>query len=81
MNHFFYFARCVDGSLYAGYTIDILKRAEAHNSGKGAKYTASRLPVEIVYSENFSTKQAAMRREAEVKQWRKSRKEELISRF
>lgn len=78
MRHFFYFARCRDGSFYAGYTIDVSKREEAHNSGKGAKYTAGRRPIEIIYFEEFSTKSAALRREIEVKKWTRAEKLKLI---
>ena len=46
--YFAYLVQCADGTLYGGYTTDLQKRMEAHNSGKGAKYTRSRLPVELV---------------------------------
>ena len=75
---FFYLARCNDGSLYSGSCKDLTAREAAHNSGKGAKYTRSRLPVTIVYHEEFPTLGDALRREAEVKKWRRKRKEELI---
>jgi putative endonuclease len=78
MSHFFYLARCGDGSLYAGTCIDVKGREEAHNSGKGAKYTRSRLPVRIIYTETFETLSEARRREAEIKKWSKTEKEELI---
>lgn len=80
MPHYFYFARCSDRSLYAGYTTDPKKREQAHNLGKGAKYTAGRKPVKIIYSEKFTTKSEALRREAGVKKWRKAEKENLIAR-
>jgi len=76
--HFFYLARCHDGSLYSGYTIDVKAREETHNCGKGAKYTRARLPVSIVYFEEFESRSDAMKREAEVKKWSKTRKEALI---
>ena len=79
MSHFFYLARCADNSLYAGYTIDIAEREKKHNLGKGAKYTAGRRPVQIIYSEEFETQREAMQREREVKRWSKSRKEKLIT--
>jgi len=62
-----YMVRCADGSLYSGWTNDLKKRLAAHNAGKGAKYTKSRLPVELVYFEEFTTKEEAMRREWELK--------------
>ena len=77
MPHYFYFARCVDGSLYAGTCVDLAAREAKHNDGSGAKYTRSRRPVRIVYSEEFETISEARRREAEVKRWRKVEKEYL----
>ena len=64
---FAYLVRCADGTLYGGYTTDLQKRLAAHNGGKGAKYTRSRLPVELVWWEECPTKQAAMSREWQVK--------------
>jgi len=77
--HYIYLARCADGSLYTGYTTDLEKREMVHNSGKGAAYTRSRLPIKIVYSEVFSTRSQAMKREYEIKQFTKKKKEELVS--
>lgn len=79
MPHYFYLARCADDSLYSGYCVDLHKREDAHNSGTGAKYTRARGPVKIVYSEEFDSKSAALKREAEVKRWTKAQKEELIN--
>ncbi len=76
---FFYLARCADGSLYCGACNELQAREAAHNSGKGAKYTRSRLPVRMVYAEEFPTLGDALRREAEVKKWKKARKERLLS--
>ena len=63
-----YIVKCCDNTLYTGWTTDLDRRIEAHNSGKGAKYTRSRRPVELIYAERFDTKQEAMRREWEIKQ-------------
>lgn len=63
-----YLLRCRDGTYYAGWTNDIDHRLSAHNSGKGAKYTKSRRPVQLVYYETFETKQEAMKREYALKQ-------------
>ena len=60
---FVYLLRCSDNSLYCGWTTDLEKRIEAHNSGRGAKYTKSRHPVELVYYEECESKSAAMKRE------------------
>lgn len=70
-----YVLKCADGTLYTGWTNDLEKRMIAHNAGKGAKYTRSHLPVELYYAEEHETKQAAMRREREIKQM--SREEKL----
>lgn len=73
-----YMVRCGDGSFYIGWTNDLKKRIEAHNSGKGAKYTKSRRPVELVYYECFQTKQEAMSREWHLKQLTHAKKQELL---
>ncbi len=78
MSHYFYLARCSDDSLYAGTCVDLVKREAAHNAGTGAKYTRSRLPVNIVHHEEFETLGEARRREAEVKKWKKTEKEALV---
>lgn len=77
--NFTYIVKCSDGSLYTGWTNDLDKRVKAHNSGRGAKYTKTRRPVELVYYEKFMTKQEAMSREAKIKQLSRSQKLELIS--
>lgn len=76
--YYAYLLRCADGSLYAGCTKDPEKRLRTHNSGKGAKYTRSRLPVYMVYCEAFATKSEAMRREAQYKRMPKGDKESLV---
>ncbi len=76
--HYFYLARCADGSLYAGTCINPIAREALHNAGKGAKYTRSRLPIEFVHIEKFKTLSEARKREAEVKRWVKTKKESLI---
>ncbi|WP_461875131.1 GIY-YIG nuclease family protein [Fusicatenibacter sp.] len=76
--NFTYILKCSDGSLYTGWTNDLERRVKAHNAGKGAKYTKSRRPVELVYFEAFSTKQEAMRREWEIKQLSRVEKCKLI---
>lgn len=74
-----YILKCSDGSLYTGWTNDIEKRVEAHNSGKGAKYTRTRLPAELVYYETFDTKQEAMSREWHIKKMTRDEKMKLIN--
>ncbi len=74
-----YILRCSDGTLYTGWTSDPERRLKVHNSGKGAKYTRSRLPVELVYVETFATREAAMSREAAIKRMTRKEKMELIA--
>jgi putative endonuclease len=69
-----YILKCADGTLYTGWTNDLARRLAAHNSGKGAKYTKSRLPVELYYFEQFETKEEAMKREAAIKKLTRAEK-------
>ena len=73
-----YILKCRDGSFYTGWTNDIEKRMQAHNAGKGAKYTKSRLPVKLVYYEEHETKNEAMKREYAIKHMTRQEKERLI---
>jgi putative endonuclease len=73
-----YIVECRDGSYYTGLTIDIKKRLGQHNSGKGAKYTHSRLPVKLVHVETCVSLSAALKRERRIKQMRRGQKEALI---
>jgi len=73
-----YIVECADGSFYCGWTNDLEKRIKAHNEGKGAKYTKPRLPVKLVYFEEFDTKEEAMSREYHIKQLTRAEKERLI---
>jgi len=75
---FFYIVRCSDNSLYCGITLDVEERVRKHNRGTGAKYTAQRKPVALVYSEEHAGISAARAREAQIKGWSKSRKELLV---
>ncbi|MEG1631744.1 MAG: GIY-YIG nuclease family protein [Hydrogenoanaerobacterium sp.] len=78
---FVYMLRCGDDSLYTGWTNDIKGRVRAHKSGRGAKYTKSHLPVELVYTEEFLTKQEAMKREAAIKKLSRAEKLLLINKI
>ena len=79
--HYTYMVECGDGSLYSGYTTDVERRTKEHNQGKGAKYTRSRLPVRLVYYEEYETKTEAMRREYHLKQLTRVEKLKLIKEF
>ena len=70
-----YMLLCADNTLYTGWTNHLQKRLQMHNSGRGAKYTRSRLPVKLVYYESFPSRQEAMSREWHLKKM--SRKEKL----
>jgi len=76
-----YIVRCADDTFYTGWTTDVERRITCHNAGKGAKYTRSRLPVELVYVEVFDTKEEAMRREAAIKKLSRERKELLVAQW
>ena len=78
MSWYVYMLRCRDGSLYTGCTDDVQRRLAVHNSGKGAKYTRSRLPVSLVYEEALPDKSAALKREYALKRLDKVQKEQLI---
>ena len=73
-----YIVKCSDETLYTGWTNNLKKRLEAHNSGKGAKYTKNRRPVELVYFEEYDTTQEAMKREYAIKQLSRQKKLALI---
>ena len=80
MAYYVYILRCGDGSLYTGYTDDVERRLSVHQSGKGAKYTRSRLPVELAYQEELPDKSAALRREAAIKKMTRAQKMALLER-
>lgn len=73
--NYVYLLRCADGSLYCGWTTDLDHRVKMHNAGKGAKYTKSRLPAELVYHEEYEDRIEALSREWHIK--RLTRKEKL----
>lgn len=73
-----YILKCKDDSLYTGWTNDLKKRITSHNAGKGAKYTKARRPVELVYYEEFQTREEAMKREYAIKQLSRKEKEALV---
>ena len=76
--NFIYIIKCKDDSLYTGWTNDLDGRIQAHNEGRGAKYTKGRGPVELLYTEEFETKEEAMKREFAIKKWSKEKKIKLI---
>lgn len=73
-----YILRCGDGSLYTGITTDVQSRLEAHRSGKGAKYTRGRAPLELVYREECGDHSQALKRELAIKSLTREEKKKLI---
>ena len=74
-----YILRCGDGTFYTGSTDDVERRLAVHRSGKGAKYTRGRGPLELVYQEALPDRSSALRREAAIKRLTRAQKERLIS--
>ena len=73
-----YLLRCGDGTLYCGWTTDMDARLKAHNAGTGAKYTRSRRPVELVYTEEYEDRHEALSREWHIKRMSRAQKEQLL---
>jgi putative endonuclease len=73
-----YIVKCSDKSLYTGWTVDIDNRLKCHNEGKASKYTRARLPVELVYLEEYSDKIQAQKREWQIKQLTRKEKLKLV---
>ena len=78
--YFVYILSCSDGTLYVGSTSDVARREHAHNEGRGAKYTAGRGPVRVVYSESHESRSAAQKREAQLKKCSRAKKQALVDR-
>lgn len=76
-----YILSCKDGTLYTGITDDLPRRMQLHESGKGAKYTRGRGPLVLVYRENAESYSAALKREYQIKQFRKNDKLKLIEAY
>ena len=74
-----YILPCADGTLYTGSAKNPQARAQAHNDGRGARYTAGRRPVSLVYSEKCDSQGSALRREHQLKRWTRRKKEALIA--
>ena len=78
---FVYILRCSDDTFYTGLTDDVPRRRDVHNSGKGAKYTRGRLPVQVVYTEECESYSAALKREYAIKQLTRQQKQALIEKI
>lgn len=79
IGYFAYILACADGTLYTGWTVDPAARLDAHNAGKGAKYTRARLPVRLLHAWEFDSQTEAMRFERTVKALSRKGKERLLS--
>ena len=78
MSNYTYILKCSDNSLYCGWINNLEKRLASHNAGTASKYTRTRRPVELVYFEEFETKQEAMSREFHIKRMTRGEKMRLI---
>jgi putative endonuclease len=76
-----YIVCCRDDTYYTGITNNVAKRIEKHNSGKGAVYTSGRRPVKLIYQEKHADKSSARKREIQIKDWRREKKEWISSRL
>ena len=79
MPHFCYIVECADGTYYTGWAVDPERRVATHNKGRGAKYTKTRLPVQLVYVEEQPDLSTALKRDIAIKKMERSRKIKLIS--
>lgn len=79
--NYVYILRCADDTLYCGWTTDLEKRLNAHNSGHGAKYTRSRGPVVLAYVEQYEDKHDALSREWHIKRMSREEKMRLVKQY
>jgi putative endonuclease len=76
---YMYILKCADNSYYTGSTRNIEKRLQQHETGKGAKYTSTRLPIELLCLEEYERIDEAYAREKQVQGWNRKKKEALIN--
>jgi len=74
-----YLLCCADGTLYCGWTVDVDRRLAAHNAGRASRYTRSRLPAELAWSQALPDRTAAMQEEARIKALPRTAKLALIA--
>ena len=79
MTWFVYILHCADGSFYVGHTCSVEKRFACHRANAGARHTAMHPPDQVVYKEEFASPVEAVRRERQLKGWRRGKKEALIA--
>jgi len=78
MSFWIYILRCADNSFYTGHTDDLERRIAEHQQGEIKCYTSSRLPLKLVFSDEFSTREEALARERQIKDWSRKKKEAMI---
>jgi putative endonuclease len=78
MRFWVYIVRCADGSYYTGHSDNLERRIAAHQSGEIKSYTSTRLPIELVYSQEFVTRTEALEHERQIKGWSRKKKEALM---
>ncbi len=76
-----YIVECADKTLYTGWSTDVARRVKEHNAGRGAKYTRTRGPVRLVYTEAQPNRSAAMKRELQIKRMSRAKKLRLIESY
>ena len=74
-----YILLCKNGSLYTGASNNVNQRFSDHKNGKGGHYTRSHKPVKIVYQEQFDTQSKALKRESQIKSWRREKKISILN--
>jgi len=75
---YMYILKCNDGTYYTGSTVNLKKRLHEHHSGMGANYTKNRLPVDLVYYEEYHRIDQAFYREKQIQNWSQKKKKSLI---
>ena len=76
--YFVYMLKCRDASIYTGITNDLDRRFAQHQAGKGARYTSAKGAVKILFTERHPSRSSALKREAEIKRWKREKKLQLI---
>jgi predicted GIY-YIG superfamily endonuclease len=78
LSFWIYILRCSDGSYYTGHTDNLEKRIAEHQAGESEGYTSSRLPVTLMFSQDFSTRDQALACEIQIKGWSRKKKEAMM---
>ena len=81
MSFFCYILECADGTYYTGWSTDPNRRLKQHNAGRGAKYTRTRRPVSLLYTEEQPDRSTAMKREIAIKRFSRAQKQALIKKY